>query len=115
LKLKYYNLTDNYKSSENNLRAEGDFSSYYEKQLVHIPILVDYYANKFDTVKNNSTIVALNPYINSSGDKWSARIGMNIAIVVVNLVMGLIAIALMARTLSFKRLRHASQAEEQPA
>ena len=42
-------------------------------------------------------------------------VGMNIAIVVVNLVMGLIAIALMARTLSFKRLRHASQAEEQPA
>jgi uncharacterized membrane protein YbhN (UPF0104 family) len=42
-------------------------------------------------------------------------VGMNIAIVVVNLVMGLIAIAFMARTLSFKRLRHASQAEEQPA
>jgi uncharacterized protein (TIRG00374 family) len=42
-------------------------------------------------------------------------VGMNIAIVVVNLVMGLIAIGLMAKTLSFKRLRHASQAEEQPA
>jgi hypothetical protein len=27
--------------------------------------------------------------------------------------MGLIAIGLMAKTLSFKRLRHASQAEEQ--
>jgi uncharacterized membrane protein YbhN (UPF0104 family) len=42
-------------------------------------------------------------------------VGMNIAIVVVNLVLGLAAIALMARTLSFKRLRRASQAEEQPA
>jgi uncharacterized protein (TIRG00374 family) len=42
-------------------------------------------------------------------------VGMNIAIVVVNLVMGLIAIGLMAKTLSFKRLRHASQTEEQPA
>jgi uncharacterized membrane protein YbhN (UPF0104 family) len=40
-------------------------------------------------------------------------VGMNIAIVVVNLTMGLIAIGLMAKTLSFKRLRHASQAEEQ--
>jgi len=79
-KLKYYNLTDNYKSSENNLRAEGDFSGYYEKQLVHIPMLVDYYANKADTNKNNSTIVALNPYINSSGEKWNTRIGMGIAI-----------------------------------
>ena len=81
LKLKYYNLTDHYKSSENNLRAEGEFSGYYEKQLVHIPILIDYYANKFDTMmKGNSTIVALSPYINSSGEKWNTRIGMNIAI-----------------------------------
>jgi uncharacterized membrane protein YbhN (UPF0104 family) len=42
-------------------------------------------------------------------------VGMNIAIVVVNLLMGLIAIGLMARTLSFKKLRQASRAEEQPA
>jgi uncharacterized membrane protein YbhN (UPF0104 family) len=42
-------------------------------------------------------------------------VGMNIAIVVVNLVMGLIAIGLMARTLSFKRLRTSANTEEQPA
>jgi uncharacterized membrane protein YbhN (UPF0104 family) len=42
-------------------------------------------------------------------------VGMNIVLVVVNLLMGLIAIALMARTLSFKRLRANARAEEQPA
>ena len=43
-------------------------------------------------------------------------VGMNIAITVVNLLMGLAAIALMARTLSFKRLRQQSRKEqEQPA
>ena len=41
-------------------------------------------------------------------------VGANIAITVANLVMGLIAIGLMARTLSFKRLRSSAQAE-QPA
>jgi uncharacterized membrane protein YbhN (UPF0104 family) len=41
-------------------------------------------------------------------------VGMNIAIVVVNLLMGLVAIGLMARTLSFKKLRQASRVEEQP-
>jgi len=41
-------------------------------------------------------------------------VGMNITIVVVNLVMGMIAIALMARTLSFKRLRRQARVEEQP-
>src|SRR4051794_35327297 len=39
-------------------------------------------------------------------------VGMNITIVVVNLVLGLIAIGLMARTLSFKRLRRQAQVEE---
>ena len=45
-------------------------------------------------------------------------VGMNIVLTVSNLVLGLIAIALLARTLSFKRLRTASREEkkhEQPA
>lgn len=44
-------------------------------------------------------------------------VGMNIAIVVVNLLLGLIAIGLMARTLSFKRLRSSARGDqqEQPA
>jgi uncharacterized membrane protein YbhN (UPF0104 family) len=42
-------------------------------------------------------------------------VGMNITIVVVNLLMGLVAIGLMARTLSFKELRQRSQVEEQPS
>ncbi len=45
-------------------------------------------------------------------------VGMNIALTVENLVLGLAAIGVMARTLSFKRLRAASreeQAEESPA
>jgi uncharacterized membrane protein YbhN (UPF0104 family) len=43
-------------------------------------------------------------------------VGMNIALTVTNLMLALIAIGLMARTLSFKRLRQASRNErEQPA
>jgi hypothetical protein len=40
-------------------------------------------------------------------------VGTNIAIVVVNLLIGVIAIGLMARTLSFKRLRRAARSDEQ--
>jgi uncharacterized membrane protein YbhN (UPF0104 family) len=42
-------------------------------------------------------------------------VGMNIAITIANLVLGLAAIGLMARTLSFKKLRAQAHAEEQPA
>ena len=45
----------------------------------------------------------------------SFSVGMNIALVVCNLVLGFAAFALMARTLSWKRLRRRQQAEEQPA
>ena len=39
-------------------------------------------------------------------------VGMNIAITIANLVMGLLAIGLMAKTLSFKRLRSSARAEQ---
>lgn len=43
-------------------------------------------------------------------------VGMNIALTIANLMMGLVAIGLMAKTLSFKRLRQLSRREqEQPA
>ena len=43
-------------------------------------------------------------------------VGMNIAVTLANVVMGLVAIGLMAKTLSFKRLRQLSRREqEQPA
>jgi uncharacterized protein (TIRG00374 family) len=42
-------------------------------------------------------------------------VGMNIAITIANLVVGLVAIGLMARTLSFSALRRRAGADERPA
>ena len=39
-------------------------------------------------------------------------VGMNIALVALNVVLGLLAVGLMTRTFSFKRLRAASRADE---
>lgn len=41
-------------------------------------------------------------------------VGMNIAITIANLVLGVIALGLMARTLSFSKLRSRARADEQP-
>ncbi|MBI3500322.1 MAG: TonB-dependent receptor [Bacteroidetes bacterium] len=78
LKLKYYNLSDFYSTSENNIYASGDFSGYYEKQLIHLPVTVDYYNNKSKTDTANSALISLSPYLTSAGEKWSARIGVGI-------------------------------------
>lgn len=80
LKLNYYNLTDFYKTSENNIYAASDFSGYYEKQLVRVPVTVDYYNNKSTADTANSVLIGLAPYITASGDKWSTRIGVGISI-----------------------------------
>ena len=80
VKLKYYNLTDLYKTSEHNLVAEGDFSGFYEKQLVHAPVIIDYANDRSKNDTNNSVIVGLSPYITASGDKWSTRIGVGISL-----------------------------------
>ncbi|TAL58615.1 MAG: hypothetical protein EPN85_11250 [Bacteroidetes bacterium] len=80
INLKYYHFRDFYKTSENNLCASVDMSGYYEKQLVHAPLSLDYYNNK-DTIDTaSSVIVSLAPYILSSGAKWNTRIGMGIAV-----------------------------------
>lgn len=42
-------------------------------------------------------------------------VGMNIALTIANLLLGLAAIGLMAKTFSFKRLRQSARAEEHPA
>ena len=75
--LKYYNLSDYYKNSENNINVIGDLSGYYEKQLVHIPVSIDYYHTRAKDTANEINI-GLNPYINSSGKKWNARIGIGL-------------------------------------
>jgi len=79
-KLTYYNLSDNYKASENNVNAEGNFSGYYDHQLVNVPVIMDFYNNKSDSDTANSVLFHLNPHLLSSGDKWNTRIGMGVAI-----------------------------------
>ena len=80
LKLKYYNLSDLYKTSENNLSASGDFSGYFEKQLFEIPLSVDYYNNKSIIDTNNSVLVTLAPHIYFSGDKWRTSLGVKLSV-----------------------------------
>ncbi len=79
-KLNYFNLTDYYKTSEHNLLAQGDFSGYYEKQRVHVPVSVDYYNNRSASDTANTLLIGLSPYITASGDQWSTRIGVAIFI-----------------------------------
>lgn len=80
LKLKYYNLSDLYQTAENTISALGDFSGYYEKQLIHVPVAIDYFNNRSVADTVNSVIANLSPYINSCGNKWNLKIGIGMTI-----------------------------------
>lgn len=75
IKLSYYNLADDYKASENNIKAAGFLQTAINKEVLKVNASVDYfnYKNKLDTV--NNTIVALNPNFISTGEKYRASLG----------------------------------------
>ncbi len=79
IKLSYYNLSDLYKSSENNIKATGFVQKAIGKELLKVNALVDYYNYKTlkDTV--NNTIVSLNPNFIAKGDKYFASLGVTVA------------------------------------
>jgi len=79
IKLSYYNLADLYKSSENNIKASGYIQTALYKELLRVNASVDYYnyKTKVDTI--NNTIITLNPNFIAKGEKYSAQIGVNVA------------------------------------
>lgn len=76
IRLSYYNLMDLYKSSENNIKANGFVQTTILDEVLKVNAAVDYYnyKTKADTV--NNTIIMLNPNFIASGDKYRASIGI---------------------------------------
>jgi hypothetical protein len=76
IKLSYYNLSDAYKSSENNLKANGYVQTMFNKELIKVNALVDYYNVKSPLDTTDNTIVVLNPNFIANGDKYHASLGV---------------------------------------
>ncbi|MGQ0828426.1 MAG: hypothetical protein ACT4ON_08525 [Bacteroidota bacterium] len=77
IKLNYYNLSDLYKSSENNIKVNGYVQTTLYKELFKINGAVDFYNYKTGTDTTNNTIITLNPNFIATGDKYRASIGVS--------------------------------------
>lgn len=75
LKLKYYNLSDAYKTMENNVFAEGVFKGYYDKQLCSAGLSVDFYNTRTIKDTTNNNIVRLTPSVFFNNANWNAKVG----------------------------------------
>ncbi len=85
--LDYYNLTDNYKSSENNINFTGGIDKKVslikkvEDQNLGITANVNFFNNKVDTLSSvNNAIIKLKPFYNVAFDEYSFHIGINASI-----------------------------------
>lgn len=77
VRLNYYNLTDLYKSSENNIKATGYVQTALSKEMLRVNAMVDYYNYKTSTDTINNTIITLNPNFIAAGDKYKAVLGLS--------------------------------------
>jgi hypothetical protein len=76
IKLSLYNLTDAYKTSENNVKAKGYVQTAINKEVIKVNALVDYYNFKSPADTMNNTIIALNPNFIADGEKYHASLGI---------------------------------------
>ncbi|MES2593529.1 MAG: hypothetical protein V4608_16720 [Bacteroidota bacterium] len=76
IRLKYYNLTDNYKASENNIKAEGFLQTAISKEVLKVNAGIDYYNYKTPNDTVNNTIISVNPNFIATGEKYHANIGV---------------------------------------
>jgi hypothetical protein len=76
IQLSYYNLSDIYRTSENNIRLNTSLNTFINKENFHINVLADYYNHKMATDTLNDLILSLNPYFEANGKKWHADLGL---------------------------------------
>ena len=79
IKLNFYNITDNFSTSENNIYAEGFLNTYVNNEKLNALVAVDYYNTKSVRDTTNNLIVRLNPYFEAGGKKWKVDVGLNLA------------------------------------
>lgn len=79
IRLSYYNLMDLYKSSENNIKADGFLQTAVSGETLKINALVDYYNYKTKSDTTDNTIIALNPNFIAAGEKYHASLGVTAA------------------------------------
>lgn len=74
--LSYYNLSDLYNASENNVKLNANLNTFINKENLHVNVLADYYNHRKPVDTLNDFIFTVNPYFEANGKKWHADLGL---------------------------------------
>lgn len=80
INLNFYNITDKFETSENNIMANGTLNFFVNKEKLNVYVATDYYNTKSKTDTVNDFIFRLNPYFEAGGKKWHVDLGLNVAV-----------------------------------
>lgn len=67
INLNFYNITDKFETSENNIMANGTLNFFVNKEKLNVYVATDYYNTKSKTDTINDFIFRLNPYFEAGG------------------------------------------------
>lgn len=76
IQLSFYNLTNLYRESENNIKLNAQGHMYLNKEKFNINFLTDYYNHKQANDTVNDLIMSINPSFEANGKKWHADMGL---------------------------------------
>ncbi len=77
IRLKYYYLSDHYKTSENNIFLKGTASKFIHEERIGLDASVDYYSDHSLHDTTNQAILHLHPFLAAEGEKWEVRVGLS--------------------------------------
>lgn len=78
--LRYYHMNDHFKVNENNLLLDIALNRYIREQRIDLTAGVDYNNNSSENDTANNTILRFRPVFSTKGNKFSAAIGIGIAV-----------------------------------
>lgn len=78
--IRYYHLADRYKVNENNLKLDAALNRYIREQRIDLTAGVDYNNNSGPSDTLNNTILRFQPLFSTQGNKFSAAIGVGVAV-----------------------------------
>lgn len=76
----FYNYHDKLKNQENSFNMVAAIGKPIGKEIYGGRIFFNYYGNQSSPDSSQGAILTFNPFVKTSGNKWHARLGINVAV-----------------------------------
>ena len=76
----FYHFNDKFKNQENSFNMMAALGKTIGNELYGGRLLFNYYGNQTSPDSSEGAILTINPFVRTSGNRWHARLGVNVAV-----------------------------------